>query len=125
MSRTRFLTLLQVIRFDDRETRRERRASDYFAPIRSFWTQFIANFPKYYKYGPHTTIDEMLSLFQGRCPFKVFMEEKPGKYGMLIRMLTDTKMRYILSAEPYTGSKFMSKEDRSPKEVVKRLVETN
>ena len=39
----------------------------------------------------HTVVDEML-LFQGKCPFKVLTKQKPGKYGILIRMLTDSKM---------------------------------
>ncbi|KAJ4435065.1 hypothetical protein ANN_23639 [Periplaneta americana] len=59
--------------------------------------------PKCYSAGMHTVVDEMLSLFRGRCPFKVFMKDKPGKYGILIRMLTDSKSRYVISMEPYAG----------------------
>ncbi|KOC59109.1 hypothetical protein WH47_10935 [Habropoda laboriosa] len=47
----------------------------------------------------------MLSLFRGRCPFKIFMKDKSAKYGILIRMLTDSKRRYILNMEVYCGSK--------------------
>jgi Transposase IS4 len=48
------------------------------------------------------------------------MKEKPGKYGILIRMLTDAKTRYIISMEPYAGK--TSNQSNSAKDVVKRLI---
>ncbi|KAJ4437268.1 hypothetical protein ANN_17405 [Periplaneta americana] len=64
----------------------------------------------------------MLSLFRGRCPFKVFMKDKPGKYGILIRMLSDAHTRYILKMEVYAGKDERPAEERSVKAVVRHLV---
>ncbi|KAJ4425420.1 hypothetical protein ANN_28035 [Periplaneta americana] len=79
--------------------------------------------PKCYSAGMHTVVDEMLSLFRGRCPFKVFMKDKPGKYGILTRMLRDSKSRYVISMEPYAGkNKNAAQQTNSATAVVKCLV---
>jgi Transposase IS4 len=49
------------------------------------------------------TVDEMLSLFRGHCPFRVYVKCKPGKYGFMIRMLSDAKHRMVLNTSPYVG----------------------
>ena len=69
MSRNRFEQLTRVLRFDDKNTREERRQNDKLAPLREVFDELNELLPKYYTSGPHTTIDEMLSLFRGRCPF--------------------------------------------------------
>ena len=51
------------------------------------------------------------------------MKEKPGKYGIPIRMLTDSKTRYILSMELYAGKRQVGTvNENSPTAVVKRLI---
>ncbi|KAJ4444229.1 hypothetical protein ANN_06020 [Periplaneta americana] len=122
MSRIRFGELLSLIRFDDKQTRTERRKQDKFCPIREVFYKIDELFVKYYIPSTHLTIDEMLSLFRGRCPFKVFMKDKPGKYGILIRMLSDAHTRYILKMEVYAGKDERPAEERSAKAVVRRLV---
>ena len=86
MSKARILQLLSVLRFDDKDTRPERRITDKFAPLREVFEKINETFPKYFRCGPHTTIQGN-ALFRGRCPFKVFIKEKPGKYGIFIRIL--------------------------------------
>ncbi|KAJ4426464.1 hypothetical protein ANN_27278 [Periplaneta americana] len=122
MSRIRFGELLSLIRFDDKQTRTERRKQDKFCPIREVFYKIDELFVKYYIPSAHLTIDEMLSLFRGRCPFKVFMKDKPGKYGILIRMLSDVHTRYILKMEVYAGKDERPAEERSAKAVVRHLV---
>jgi len=41
--------------------------------------------------------------FRGHAKFKVFIPSKPGKYGLLLRMMTDAKSRYVLNIIPYAG----------------------
>lgn len=122
MSRIRFGELLSLIRFDDKQTRTERRKDDKFCPLREIFQKMDEMFEKYYVPGTDLTIDEMLSLFRGRCPFKVFLKDKPGKYGILIRMLSDSHTRYILKMEVYAGKDERPTEERSAKAVVRRLV---
>jgi hypothetical protein len=85
MSRNRFLQILKHLRFDDVTTRVERRKTDKFAPMRNVFEMVASTFPSNFKAYQCTTVDEMLSLYRGRCPFKVFMKDKTGKYGILIR----------------------------------------
>ncbi|KAF2892067.1 hypothetical protein ILUMI_14106, partial [Ignelater luminosus] len=47
--------------------------------------------------------EELEATTKGRCPFKVVIKQKPGKYEILIRMLTDAETRHVLSMEPYAG----------------------
>lgn len=120
MSRNRFRTLLSIIRFDDKQTRQERRENDKFAPLRELFEMVNSGLSSHYTPSENTVIDEMLSLFRGRCPFKVFMKEKPGKYGILIRMLADCDQRFVLNTEVYAGKRIDVPSGTIP--VVKRLI---
>ena len=65
----------------------------------------------------------MLCLFSGRCLFKVFLKDKPGKYGILVRILSSAIERYIIKIEVYAGKDNRPVNERGPTEIVKRLVE--
>ncbi|KAJ4438472.1 hypothetical protein ANN_14417 [Periplaneta americana] len=71
-----------------------------------------------------TAVTDLWSNISGRfMSFKVFMKDKPGKYDILIRMLTDSKSRYVMSMEPYAGkNKNAAQQTNSATAVVKRLV---
>ena len=73
------------------------------------------------------TIDDMLVKFHGNARFRVYMKDKPGKYGLLIRVITDSHYRYVLNTIPYSGGP-QSQEDQRPeaeaiRQVVKDLVQ--
>lgn len=120
MSRTRFQSLLSLIRFDDKQTRLQRREEDKFAPLREFFETVNDTLMQHFIPSENIVIDEMLSLFRGRCPFKVFMKEKPGKYGILIRILADCVHRTVLNMEVYSGKRTGIPHDTVS--VVKRLI---
>jgi len=103
MSRARFETLLRLLRFDDRATRRNRQSADSFAPIRAVFDLFNDRCRDNYSLTASVTVDETLRKFRGRCKFRVYMPQKPGKYGILFRVLTDAKYRYVSRMLPYTG----------------------
>ncbi|CAK1581385.1 unnamed protein product [Parnassius mnemosyne] len=103
MSAERFEFLLRCMRFDDRNTRQERRVSDRLAPIRNFWEQFIENCRKWYKPGSCITVDEQLVGFRGRCPFRMYIPNKPNKYGLKLVMMADSSTKYMCNATPYMG----------------------
>lgn len=103
MSAERFVFLLRCCRFDDKTTRQERKALDRFAPIRKIWEDFIANCKKWYKPSSYVTIDEQLVGFRGRCPFRMYIPNKPNKYGIKIVMVADSNSRYAYNATPYLG----------------------
>ena len=49
------------------------------------------------------TVDEQLVSFRGRCPFKMFIPSKPGKYGMKVWAVCDPLSAYCINLQPYTG----------------------
>lgn len=113
-SRNRFSQLIKILCFDDQSTRDERKKVDNFAPFREVFNFFNNLCKEKFIPGMNVTIDDMLSLFRGKCPFKVFMKNKPGKYGILIRMLMDSETRYVVNMEPYCGKLDPVSEGRGP-----------
>ena len=84
MSLKRFKQILRFCRFDNKNTREERRATDKLAAIRDLWTMFVATLRKYYIPGTDVTVDEQLVPFRGRCPFRQYIPSKPAKYGIKV-----------------------------------------
>ena len=103
MPRDRFLTITRIMRFDKRETRLQRRERDKLAPLREVITKFTAKCKSAYRPGPQVCVDEQLVVYRGRCPFKVYMPNKPGKYGMKIWACCDVGTGYLSNMEVYTG----------------------
>lgn len=103
MSRDRFDFLIRCLRMDDKSLRPELRATDTFVPIRKIWEIFINHCRSNYNPGPYVTIDEQLLGFRGRCPFRMYIPNKPNKYGLKIVMTCDSATRYMIDAMPYLG----------------------
>lgn len=103
MSLARFKFLLRHIRFDDKRTRLERQTYDKLAAIRDVFDSFNSNLPKHFSLSAYTTVDEKLEAFRGRCSFRVYMPNKPNKYGIKIYALTDAKFPYTANLEVYVG----------------------
>ena len=84
MSVERFSILLVALRFDNPETRENRKKSDVGAAISDLFDLFIKNTKAAYSVGSHACVDEMLVGFRGRCSFKMYIPSKPEKYGIKI-----------------------------------------
>ncbi|XP_032688336.1 piggyBac transposable element-derived protein 4-like [Odontomachus brunneus] len=100
MSQKRFQFLMHSLRFDDRDSRSERRS---VAPVRTIFEKFVENCQQNYSLGANVTIDEMLVGFPGRCSFKQYIPSKPKKYGIKIFSMIDAKLFYIYNMEIYAG----------------------
>lgn len=105
MNCDRFLYLLNCIRCDDKETREERKINDPFTHIREIWEIFIDTCRNSYTPTSYVTIDEQLLAFRGRCPFRMYIPNKPAKYGIKIVMVCDSATKYMSDASPYLGKK--------------------
>lgn len=103
MSKKRFAILLASIRFDNPDDREERKKVDPTAAISFIFNSFIHNCQSVYGLGQSVTIDEMLVSFRGRCRFKMYMPNKPAKYGIKIQCLTDARNSYLYNAYIYSG----------------------
>ena len=57
----------------------------------------------------------------------MYMKDKPGKYGLLFRVVTDANYCYALNSVPYAGKPQSQQEERPEagaiKKVVKDLIE--
>ena len=121
-SRDRLLLLIKFCRFNDVNTRNDRK-HDRFGDIREIWDTFNNRCRELYGLGPHTTINEMLQKFHGHCRFRQYMPSKPGRYGIKYWILADTENHYC-----YNTILYPSKEGDAPAinlgaQVVKNLVE--
>ncbi|GBM01364.1 Mannose-1-phosphate guanyltransferase alpha-A [Araneus ventricosus] len=56
-----------------------------------------------YKPVSYVAIDEQLSAFRGRCPFRMYILNKPAKYGIKIVMMCDVETNYMINAISYLG----------------------
>ncbi|CAH2321338.1 Hypothetical predicted protein [Pelobates cultripes] len=122
MNLKRFKFLMRWLRFDDRNTRDERKLIDKLAPIREIFYEFVKNFQKCYSLSEFVTLD--LTGFRGRCAFKQYIPSKPAKYGTKIYSLVDSKMFYTYNLEIYAGNQPDGPFDISnkPTDVVKRMI---
>lgn len=103
MSRDRFDFLIRCLRMDDKSIRPTLRTNDVFTPIRRIWDIFINQCINNYTPGAHVTIDEQLLGFRGRCPFRMYIPNKPSKYGIKILMMCDSGTKYMVNGMPYLG----------------------
>lgn len=126
MPLARFSFLLCCIRFDDDTTRADRRKENKVAAISELFDKFVTNSKQNYTPGDNVTIDEMLVPFRGRCGFRMFIPNKPAKYGIKVQILADSQTHYMLNAEIYAGKELIEKKAKNfaiPTQVVLRLVE--
>lgn len=126
MSEKRFHMLVRAIRFDDETTRDVRKLLDNLAPIRHIFEQFVKKSQECYTLGAFTTLDEMMEPFRGKCKFRVYMPNKPAKYGIKIYALVDARTFYTYYMEVYPGKQPPNSPynvDNSAYSVVKRCAE--
>ena len=122
LSRDRLLLLIKFCRFDDVNTRDDRK-DDRFGHIREAWDTFNNRCRELYGLGPHTNVDEMLQRFRGRCRFRQYMPSKLGRYGIKCLILADAKNRYFCNSIPYLGKEGDAPAVNLGAQVVKNLVE--
>ena len=77
MARDWVFQILHVIHHDDKTTRNQQTSRDKLAPIKDVFESIISRFQV-----AHTTTDEQLVVFRGKCTLCVFIKTKPGKYGI-------------------------------------------
>nr|XP_046210847.1 piggyBac transposable element-derived protein 4-like [Oncorhynchus gorbuscha] len=93
----------RLLRFDDRQSRPARLATDKLAAIREVWDLWEARLSALYNPGPDVTVDEQLVPFRGRCPFRQYIPSKPAKYDIKSWVACDAKSSYAWKMQVYTG----------------------
>ncbi|XP_048842313.1 uncharacterized protein LOC125715113 isoform X1 [Brienomyrus brachyistius] len=124
MSRGRFISIMQHLRFDNKDTQAERLKTDRFALISGIWKRFTKNCVESFTPGEHMTIDEQLFPTKVRCPFTQYISSKPDKFGIKFWIATDLETKYVCNAFPYLGKDpNRQKGERLAENVVMNLME--
>jgi len=76
---------------------------------------------KHYEMSAFVAVDEMLSSFRGKCPFRVYMPSKSAKYGMKIWVVADSVTAYCGYMQAYLGKVGNTVERGQGARVVKNL----
>ena len=87
MSYRRFYFLNRFIAFDDKETRSARWRMDRGAAVREIHEMWNDTLAKAVYVGKDATIDEALYADRGEISFKVYLPNKPAKYGLLFKVI--------------------------------------
>ena len=103
MQENQFAFLSCMISFDDKTTRSSRWKFDKFTDIRDFFEAMNQNNAKWRNPSFYLAIDETLYPYRGRIGHKMYMPNKPSKYGLLYRSLCDAVVLYLYFSLPYGG----------------------
>lgn len=93
--------------------------------ISSLVRRIITNCQTYYIPQQELTIDECMIPFYGRHSWKVWMKNKPIRYGFKAYMLVEAKTSYVLNWTIHTGDKrdTIYNEELATLGIVKKLIE--
>ena len=123
MARTRFKEIMKYLRFDDKREREEKLKVDKIASIREMYELIVERFKSSYHPSACLTIDERISPFKGRVGFKVYMPNKPKKFGIKLWMLCDAENFYVSNFTIYAGKEGGKREVDQGEKVVLNLTQ--
>jgi hypothetical protein len=103
MAFNRFKYLLRCLRFDNCNTREERKVNNKFAAISEIWELFLLSLRRVYIPDESITVDEQLLGYRGRVPGRTYMPSKPRKYGLKIFWACESSTGYALNGLLYGG----------------------
>ena len=121
MSRNRFTAILSSLHVNDNSTSipRNQPGHDPMHKLRPFMDHLLQQFPNSFAPSECLTIDEGVCGFRGRVVFRVYIKNKPDKYGIKMFTLCDARTGYVLRIEVYTGK---STQDNSIVGLFQRLL---
>ncbi|KAJ8869937.1 hypothetical protein PR048_028948 [Dryococelus australis] len=67
------------------------------------FNKLVSNSQELYTIGAHACVDEALIPFRGRCRFRMYIPNKPVKYGIKLMCLTDVHNSSLLNSYIYVG----------------------
>lgn len=106
MSRDRFLSLLYMLHINDNNNYKKKGEDghDPLHKVRPFFDFFVESCKKNFKPFANLIVDEGMCPFRGRVGFRIYMKNKPNKYGIKLYILCDSATGYVLNVEIYTGA---------------------
>lgn len=121
MSRDRFKEIFTCIRFDDTDTRKQRQEISRLAAMKEVTDAVRENCVKHYTPSAFLAVDERMVPFRGNCRFRVYMQNKPDKYGLKIWTLADCETWYVKNFDVYLGKVGAKSETNQGQRVVLQL----
>ena len=103
MSRHRFSFLYAVLSFDDPEEQRGLWGSDPFAAARELNVIFNDQMKSVLLPSEYLSIDEPLYTMRHQINFRQHNPNKPAKYGLLYKSLSDARFPFTYRVVPYCG----------------------
>ena len=106
LGRDRFLSILKYLHINDNSTYipRDQVNHDPLHKVRPLVDLLNAKFKELYTPSCNITLDEAMIPFRGRIAFKVYMKNKPNKYGIRLEVVADAENGIVLHFEAYTGA---------------------
>ena len=109
MSRNRFQLLTAFLHFNDNE-QMPKNCEDKLYKIRPVYSLMVSRWRELYSLGEHISIDKGMLKWRGRLSFRVYMKDKPVKYGIKSYILADSKTHYCWNMDLYHRVKKTLKE---------------
>jgi hypothetical protein len=100
MSFDRYKELNQNIRFSSKSFSSDKKEDKY----NDFFKSIINNSNLYYKASNIKSIDESMVKFSGRAKYKIYMKNKPIKWGFKFYVVCDSLNGFCLDIFPHIGS---------------------
>ena len=101
-----FKFLVRCIQFDDFTTNLQRWKSDRLAAFREFFRCFNENCAQLRTPWEHLAIGETLYPYRGKIVICQYNPNKPARYGILYRSISDSHYPYTYYTLPYAGGNF-------------------
>ena len=93
----RLVFIKGIISFDDANTRQERWRTDRFAAFREIFEEFNKFCANNMSPDDYIAIDETLYPTRGGISSKTYNKDKPAKYSLNVRSLSNSRRPYIYS----------------------------
>jgi hypothetical protein len=103
LSRDRFLSILSMFHLNDNSQQKKAGENGFDAlfKVRPLLQKPTDKFQQTYCPEEAVTIDEGMCPFRGRANFRVYVPQKPNKYGMKLFILAELRTGYIWNFEVY------------------------
>lgn len=105
MSRDRFKSIMAMLHLNNNDTYipRGQQNHDPLHKIRPYFDYLVQKFKGSVSPSENLTVDEGICAFRGRIHFRVYMKNKPEKYGIKLYFVCESNSGYVLNMEVYTG----------------------
>ena len=123
MSLVRFKFLFRCLRFDNWNTREERKVHSKFAAVAEIWDIFLINLRRACIPNDCITVDEQLVGYRAKIPCRTYIPSTQRKYGLKMFWACESSSGYALNDISYGGKEGDQVYCNLAQDIVMRLLE--